>query len=289
MNLSTHPPPAVQNLSAQGLGVQTFYSHGAEKRALEAKGFLSFGYWKDDTKDYAEAAENLLQLLLDESGIKEADLILNVACGNGIETAKIFERLRPKRIHAIDITRKHIDTCKRRAEDLGLADRLVFEHGDACRTRFPDETFSHLIGIEGIAHFDTRERFFAEARRVLKPGGQLMLTDCILKRLPPGAMDEVASRACSRFWHMPRANWVNIPEYEQQLEKHGFRVEFVRSIGDQVYPGFAKFNVTADAIRNNIEVRGVRIGLGLAFICWLIGDVHRRGVSDYVLVKAFKR
>lgn len=276
-------------LTSHGRGVQTFYSHGAEKRALEAKGFLSFGYWKDDTKDYTEAAENLLQLLLDESGIEDPDVILNVACGNGIETAKIFDRLRPKRIHGVDITRTHIETSRRRAEQLGLADRLVFEHGDACRTRFADETFSHVIGIEGIAHFDTRERFFAEARRVLKPGGQLMLTDCILHRLPPGMMDEVATRACSHFWHMPRANWVDIPEYTEQLERNGFRVEFVRSIGNRVYPGFAKFNVTASAIWNNIEVRGLPVGLGLAFICWLIGDVHRRGVSDYVLVKAYKK
>lgn len=276
-------------LTSHGRGVQTFYSHGAEKRALEAKGFLSFGYWKDDTKDYTEAAENLLQLLLDESGIEAPDVILNVACGNGIETAKIFDRLKPKRIHGVDITRKHIETSQRRAEQLGLADRLVFEHGDACRTRFADETFSHVIGIEGIAHFDTRERFFAEARRVLKPGGQLMLTDCILHRLPPGMMDEVATRACSHFWHMPRANWVDIPEYTEQLERNGFRVEFVRSIGNRVYPGFAKFNVTASAIWNNIEVRGLPVGLGLAFICWLVGDVHRRGVSDYVLVKAFKK
>ncbi|HVJ95076.1 MAG TPA: hypothetical protein VM580_35095 [Labilithrix sp.] len=124
---------------------------------------------------------------------------------------------------------------------------------------------------------------------MLKPGGQLMLTDCILKRLPPGIMDEVASRACSHLWHMPRANWVDIPEYKEQLERNGFRVEFVRSIADRVYPGFATFNVTADAILNNIEVRGFGRGLGLAFLCWLVGDVHRRGVSDYVLVKAFKK
>ncbi|HVH42846.1 MAG TPA: methyltransferase domain-containing protein [Labilithrix sp.] len=276
-------------MNEHGAAVERFYSHGAERRALEANGFLSFGYWKEDTKDYTEATQNLLELLLEESGIENPDVILNVCCGNGIETARIFERLKPRRIHGIDITRAHIETSRARAAALGLSEQLVFEHGDACRTHFADETFSHVIGIEGIAHFDTREKFFEESRRLLKPGGMLMLTDCILNKLPPGVADELSSAACSRFWHMPRANWTNIPQYVAQLEKHGFRVEFVRSIGDKVYPGFARFNVRREAIMNNIEVRGLRIGLGLAFICWLVGDVYRRGVSDYVLVKAFKR
>lgn len=276
-------------MSEHGRAVEKFYSHGAERRALEANGFLSFGYWKEGTKDYGEATQNLLELLLDESGIEDPDLILNVACGNGIETVKIFERLKPRRIHGIDITRAHIETSRKRAASLGLSDRLVFQHGDACRTGFADETFTQVMGIEGIAHFDTREAFFAEARRVLEPGGLLMVTDCILRRLPPGLADTISSALCSRFWYMPRANWVSIEEYGTQLERHGFRVEFIRSIGDKVYPGFARFNVRRQAIMNNIQVRGLRVGLGLAFICWLVGDVYRRGVSDYVLVKAFKR
>jgi cyclopropane fatty-acyl-phospholipid synthase-like methyltransferase/phosphatidylglycerophosphate synthase len=276
-------------LTPHGAGVEKFYSHGAERRAREANGFLSFGYWKDGTTEYTEATQNLLELVLDESGIEEADLVLNVACGNGVETMQIYERFKPRRIHGIEITRAHVETSRRRAAALGLSKQLVFEHGDACRTSFDDATFTQVIGIEGIAHFDTRELFIAEAHRVLKPGGLLMLTDCVLHRLPPGPADTIASALCSRFWHMPRANWTSIPEDRALLERHGFEVEFVRSIGDRVYPGFARFNVRREAIVNNIEVRGLVVGLGLAFICWLVGDVYRRGVSDYVLVKAFKR
>jgi erythromycin 3''-O-methyltransferase len=270
-------------------GVERFYAHGAERRALEANGFLSFGYWKDGTTDYAEAAQNLLDLLLDESGIDEADLILNVACGNGVETVQMFERLKPRRIHAIDVTRAHIEAAQKRAVALGLSGQLIFAHGDACRTGFDDGMFSQVLGIEGMAHFDTREAFFTEASRVLRSGGLLMLTDCILRQPPPVLMAEISFVACSRFWHVPRANWVTSEEYGRQLEANGFRVEFIRSIGDQVYPGFARYNARRQAIMNNIEVRGLPIGLGLAFICWLVGDVYRRGVSDYVLVKAFKR
>jgi len=272
-----------------GENVERFYSHGAEARAREANGFLSFGYWKDETRDYDEATENLLDLVLEQAEIDRPDLILNVACGNGIETERILERLQPRRIHGLDITRAHIDTCKKRAAARGLEDRMVFEHGDACQMPFAAEAFSHLVCVEGITHFDTRERFFAEAHRVLQPGGMLMLSDSILHRLPPGIGDEIASRVTSRLWHVPRANWIDIAGYRRQLEANGFRVEFVRSIGDRVFPGFASFNVRREAIANSIRVRGLPVGLGLAFICWLLGDLHRRGILDYVLVKAWKR
>lgn len=50
--------------------VAAFYSRGARKRALEAEGFLSFGYWNENTNSYKEAAENLVQFFIARSGIK---------------------------------------------------------------------------------------------------------------------------------------------------------------------------------------------------------------------------
>jgi hypothetical protein len=59
-------------------------------------------------------------------------------------------------------------------------------------------------------------------------------------------------------------------------------------MGHQVFPGFAKYNVRRDAIRDTLRVHGPAVGSGLVFICWLLGHVHRRGLSDYLLVRAIK-
>ncbi len=268
--------------------VEMFYSHGADRRAQEADGFLSFGYWSEGARDYDEATEALLEFFLAEADIRDPELILNVCCGNGAETTRIYERLRPKKIHGIDITAPHIQTCRKRAAELGLSNELVFQQGDACKTGFPDNTFSHVIGIEGPAHFNTREAFFAEAYRVLKPGGMLMLTDSVIQKKPEGLAEAAVAQLCLRVWHMPRANWVDIHTYRRQLERVGFQVEILRSIGDRVFPGFASYNVRPDAIRDTLRVHGKRVGLGLVFICWLLGHVYSRGLSDYLLVKAFK-
>ena len=39
---------------------------------------------------------------------------------------------------------------------------------------FPDASFDRLFCVNALHHFSDRQRFFAEARRVLKPGGGLL-------------------------------------------------------------------------------------------------------------------
>jgi len=59
-----------------------------------------------------------------------------------------------------------------RARDVALGARLV--RGRAEQLPFPDESFDRLFCVNALHHFDDRVQFFAEARRVLKPGGGLL-------------------------------------------------------------------------------------------------------------------
>jgi erythromycin 3''-O-methyltransferase len=267
--------------------VARFYSCGTETRAYEADGFLSFGYWRDDTKNYHEASKNLLEYFIKTSNIKKPEKILNVACGYGAETFRMFEHLKPEKIYSIDITDPHIEFAKKRASELGYSDRIHFRKMDACKTDFPSEMFTHILGIEGPAHFNTRVDFFRESYRLLKKGGALILTDIIQADAHSQFAFSVGKR-CAVRWHMPQANWSNAATYRRQLEEAGFRVEILNIIGDKVYPGFCRYNIKIRSIYNAVKTRGFFIGIGLTFISWLLGYVYRKKVIDYVYVKAVK-
>jgi len=270
--------------------VEKFYSHGSKKRSQIAEGFLSFGYWDNDTKDYYEAAEKLVNFFLAEANINNPENILNVACGYSAESFRFFEKIKPRQMRCIDITQAHIDYAKNIAKEKNLENRLIFEKKDACRTGYPDDFFSHILGIEGPAHFRTRKDFFRECYRVLKEKGKLMITDIIFdpnaskKNFILNKLTELGSKR----WHMPKENWANIDKYCEQLREAGFRVEKVLKIGDKVFPAFARYNTRLQSIIRAIKVRGLPLGVGLAFISWLLGYGYRHGVIDYIFIKAEK-
>jgi MPBQ/MSBQ methyltransferase len=268
--------------------VSRFYTCGSDIRSHEAGGFLSFGYWDKGVTDYYTATKRLLKYVLDNSGIKNPGRILNVSCGYGTETLHIYKRFKPKKIDAIDITESHIKYAKTLAKESGY--NIAYQIMDACRTDFPDACFSHVIGIEGPAHFNTRAAFIREAYRVLRRDGHLILTDIIAQntnfRNNPVKMR--IARLCSNRWHMPYENWINADEYRQLLEDTGFTVETIKIIGDRVYPGFSSSNVRPKAIINAVKTRGFFTGVGLTIISYLLGLLYRRKMVDYIFLRAKK-
>mgnify|MGYP001569697326 CR=1 FL=1 len=270
--------------------VEKFYSHGSDLRSLQGGGFLSFGIWRKDTADYQQAATDLLMMLLENERPLNRGTILNVACGYGTETFEIYKRLSPKEIIAIDITEAHISFAKKRAQEQNLSEKIIFEKQDACILPYKSGSFSHVIGIEGPAHFNTREKFLRRSFDVLEPGGVLLLTDIIVNRgnAEKQPINFWIGRRAARLWHMPEANWMTIAEIVSLLELIGFRVDIARGMGNRVYPGFASNNTKMPSIVNAIKTRGIFIGLGLTLISWLLGWASRREMIDYAFIRAIK-
>lgn len=270
--------------------VERFYTHGSRKRARVAEGYLSFGYWDSDTTDYLESAENLVRYFIREADIKNPGVILNVACGNGTESLKFFDAFGPRKLFCIDITSAHIDTARAKLRGMESGEKISFERRNAVDTGYPAGMFSHVIGIEGPAHFNTRHQFFSECSRLLRKDGGLILTDIILdmhnaqKRFFLPAL----TRLISRLWHMPEANRVTVHEYREHLARAGFTDIRIESIGDRVFNGFAGNNSRFRTIMRAIRVRGPVIGLGLSAISWFLGYGYRMGIIDYIFVKARK-
>jgi len=271
--------------------VERFYSHGSDKRRFQEGGYLSFGYWTDEIIDYHQAAEALINHILRFEKPLNSGMILNVACGYGSETLKIYEKICPEKIIGIDITESHIEYAKLQISSLNLSDRIHFKKMDACKLSFPQDSFDYVIGIEGPAHFNTREVFLKKAYEVLKPNGILLLSDILVDNT--GAEKKLYNRIignfCAKFWYMPKANRMSVEEIKVLLNEIGFVIDNIESAGKKVYPGFSLYNLKLKSIRNAIRTRGIRIGLGLTLISWLLGYVYRRKMIDYVFLRAIKR
>ncbi len=203
--------------------VEHFYGVGAERFEEYHDGYLNFGLWDEGIEDFVPAAENLVRHVGELAELDAESRLLDVACGMGTQDVYFLRHFAPAHIDALDVTWKHIEQGRRRTSAAGFGeDRVKFHHGTATALPFPAETFTHVIGIEGPAHFDTREKFMREAHRVLKPGGTIVMSDYTLKRRPRSLFDKAVIEGTRRIWNVPRENMDSVERYRAKMERAGF-------------------------------------------------------------------
>jgi SAM-dependent methyltransferase len=114
--------------------------------------------------------------------------VLEVGCGRGGGSAFVFERFKPGSMTGVDLARTAIERCRRRYGRPGL----TFLTGDAQSLPFAPSSFDAVINVESSHCYPDMARFLGEVRRVLRPGGLLLLTD-FRPTASSAAEDDVAS------------------------------------------------------------------------------------------------
>jgi ubiquinone/menaquinone biosynthesis C-methylase UbiE len=257
-------------------------------RAFTAKGFyLNLGYWKTaGTIDEACAA--LVELVAETSAMGPGDDVVDVGFGFADQDILWMRRFAPRRIVGLNVTPRQVRIARDRVRRLGLADRVDLREGSATNMPLPDASCDVVTAVECAFHFDTRERFFAEAFRVLRPGGRLVLADVI--RAAPEANPlrrPLQAFNWARFaevFSVPAANADNRDSYAAKLWAAGFGDVEVSSIREDVFPGWHAA-VTGDAaLRRRLPLAGRAAYRVLSGFEW--DTVY--GAFDYVLAAVRK-
>ena len=250
--------------------------------------YLNFGLWENGNTHYIQAAENLIYRLGAWLDLKPGNRLLDVACGWGAQDFFIEREFGPLRIDAIDVTWPHILWAKKAARAKKLNEVIQFKHGSATRLQFVESTFNQVLCIEGSVHFETRDRFFEEAFRVLKPRGRIALADYVLKRMPANRVEKSVLRAVLALWKIPASNAVTVQGYRQSLEKAGFDDVWIEEVGEKTIPGYYYEQRRPRFRLHKIRTQGLAVG-AMSFVLDLACfEAYRRGLIDYVLVSARK-
>jgi MPBQ/MSBQ methyltransferase len=152
------------------------YASLHHQRFYEDSGYSNFGYWHAGTRSGREAADNLVDRLVDRVAPAPA-AVLDVACGQGGTTARLCARFPAAQVTAINASARQLDAAR------AAAPGARFACMDAAHLKLAGRSFDLVVCVEAAFHFDTREAFLREALRVLRPGGWLVMSDA-LSRLP---------------------------------------------------------------------------------------------------------
>lgn len=191
-------------------------------------------------EDYAaglttqEVAEKLNKHLVAASGLQPGEWALDFGSGVGGEVLTMA-RQSGARITGVC----NNDNLTRRASEIaaaeGLSDLADFHTiGDTdykTLADFPDESFDAVFFYESVCHLPQKEKFFAAAYRVLKPGRRLLGIDWLQRPFGQYRTAEQIERVMgpvNRAFSIPEHGTVG--SYRLMMEMAGFGIETARDL-----------------------------------------------------------
>jgi tocopherol O-methyltransferase len=198
---------------------------------------IHFGYWDESTATHGQSLENMNRVMADVGHVRPGQRILDAGCGVG-GGAFWLARNRNALVHCITIVESQALRGRRFARSRGLQGQVSFTCQDFCQTAFPDETFDLVWARESVCHATDKQAFFAEAHRLLRPGGRLVMADFarVTRSLP--VEDEGVMATWLRGWAIPD---VTTPaELIQASVSAGFDGVAVRDVTAAVEPSLRR-------------------------------------------------
>jgi demethylmenaquinone methyltransferase/2-methoxy-6-polyprenyl-1,4-benzoquinol methylase len=108
--------------------------------------------------------------------VEQPKRILDVATGTA-DLAIQAMGLQPERVVGVDISEAMLQIGREKVETLGLADRITLRRGDSERLPFSDDQFDAVLVAFGVRNFQDLQKGLGEIRRVLRPGGVLVVLE----------------------------------------------------------------------------------------------------------------
>ncbi len=124
-----------------------------------------------------------------DAGIRAGDTVLDLGCGAGIELCIAAEHVGAQgRVIGIDMLDEMLDLARKAAREMG--DRLGYENielqnGLLEELPLSDASVDLVISNCVINLTEDKRRTFEEIRRVLRPGGRLVVADVCCEEEPP--------------------------------------------------------------------------------------------------------
>lgn len=150
MHLS-NGPNLVADVDAMGLSVEA--AQGYETFFIPA----IFHQWP----------ARLIQTAQPDSG----DNVLEVGCGTGILTRELIPLVsEPGRVTGLDLSDSMLAVARQQCPD------VAFQQGDVCELPFEDASFDIVMGQFMLMFVPEPEKGLTEIKRVLRPGGRVVLS-----------------------------------------------------------------------------------------------------------------
>ena len=175
------------------------------------------GLWLTGRESPERAVVQLAELVAREAAIGPGTRVCDVGCGYGA-TARLLARE-----HGADVTAITVSPAQHRfaIESQAESDNPRYVLCDWLENDLPAGNFDAVIAIESSEHMADKAAFFAEAWRVLRPGGRCVVCAWLAKENASAFENRFALEPVCREGRMPGMG--TEMDYRRLIESAGFR------------------------------------------------------------------
>ena len=195
---------------------------------------LHYPYYMNDDDSFIQAQKNLTDYCLSLLDPIENKEVLEIGCGNGVQTIYIYNKFKPAKITGIDLIKGNIDIANFEKE-LANTSNVHFHVDNAQNmSQIPDASVDVVINIESAFHYPDKTAFLNEIRRVLRPEGQFLIADILSTRKKREGMMKIWGKTMVyHFWNHKR--------YMDEFLKSNLHISRFEDISHNVIRGWSLY------------------------------------------------
>lgn len=159
---------------------------------------------------YEQVFDYMLQVLSPAPGAT----ILDVGCGPCAHSVRLARR--GLRVQAVDFSESALEMAAENVRAQGLEDKIKLGRESLLGLSFPDGSFDYVLCWGVLMHIPDVERAVAELARVLKPGGQLVISEANMR-----SPEAVGMRGLKRMLGREKAEVKDAPAGVEYWKERG--------------------------------------------------------------------
>jgi len=194
---------------------------------------LHHGLWEDGVRSSVDRERGpttaLTRLIAEHARADAGSAVCDVGCGYGAPARFLAER---HGAHVLGFTLSSAQLRVARASAPPGEGSVRYVLGDWLENAQPSATFDAVVAIESVSHMSDKRAFVGEARRILRPGGRLVVAAWLAAERPRAwERDHLLEPIC-REGRLP--GLASRSEYLAWLASGGFDVLSARELGPRV-------------------------------------------------------
>lgn len=174
-------------------------------RGLHSDPKSYIGTLEDPKRDAYQKPQEIMMAL----GLKPGEVIADIGAGSGYFTFRLARHVGDKgKVYAVDVSPDMILHINRRIRELKV-NNVVSILADPDDPLLPDHSVNRFFFSESWHHIENQKKYLSLMKRMLKPGGEIVMVDFHKRDLPVGP---------------PMQMRIAREDLMKQMESNGFRL-----------------------------------------------------------------